>query len=461
MNRLSSRWCNGSLGATLALPFLANITPNSFLLALLIIPLVFALLAVRERPNVISLFISSFSKPGVILIWLLILSQLVGMLQSENPWQYSLLKDFAAALAVGALASYSAYQIRSEQSVRAVEFGFLAAIIFFGIALSFVGLFKFYLLQHGVAIDIIRSGDRYPWGSSLKTDYNFFSLTILIAVIGLIDRYFKAKQGISATLLSVSIGIIMTGGIYAGSRRFWLLAPLIILFSLTSVWLRSQNRKATVIDSIKLSLVVVPVVLVTATFLESTSPMEADVGPLVFERSDEETLDSSVRFASDANLLARAGTLVSPAKRFGIGSRSDRWKYAFELIDVRTLLIGMGFDYRDLYSCRFLDCRSIDYPHSPLLSALLYGGFISAGLSILFVVWLAHTAARLIFSRDRNSIVGVVVLAVVPFHLVSGDTFFSLPGLMTTAILASVVSSKFDRILLTCSCQMKYRLGTR
>lgn len=435
---------NVTLGVTLATPFLANITPDPLLPALLIIPIVFVLLVAYERPSVPLSFISSFSRPVVVLIWLLVLFQVVGLLQSENPFQYRLLKDLIFAFTVAALASVSVCQIRDEESAFGVQFGFLSVIVFFAIVFSFVGLFKFYLLQQGVAIDMIRSGDRYPWGSSLKTDYNFFSLTILIAIVGLIDYYHRAKPGIRAALLAIALGVVVTGGIYAGSRRFWLLSPLIIVISLLSVWFRSQNRKAVVVDSAKLVLVVVPVILTSVVFLELSTASDVEGRRHHFESSTDGVLDSSVQSALDADLLARVETLVSPGERFGIGSRSDRWKYAFELMNVRTLLFGMGFDYINLYSCRFLDCRVADYPHSPLLSALLYGGIVSAVVAILFVLWLAYTAVRLIRARNGKSIVGVALLAVIPFHLISGDTFFSLPGLMTAAILASVVTMRFD-----------------
>ena len=114
-------------------------------------------------------------------------------------------------------------------------------------ASSILGLAKLFLLERGIVLKILQwfYPVEYPWGSSLKRDYNFFALSILIGMLALTEIWFRSERPLERHLLSALLGAMAVAGAYAGSRRFWLVAPLVLGAQFAFVWWRgARHRRA-------------------------------------------------------------------------------------------------------------------------------------------------------------------------------------------------------------------------
>ena len=77
---------------------------------------------------------------------------------------------------------------------------------------------------------------------------------------------------------------------------------------------------------------------------------------------------------------------MSESRAHGFDSRSIRLSFGGSMIDIKTLVMGSGFDYVTAFGCEFLECLSGDYPHLPVLSGLLSSGILGGITCILLLL---------------------------------------------------------------------------
>jgi hypothetical protein len=75
------------------------------------------------------------------------------------------------------------------------------------------------MIINGVEILFFMSNDEYPWGTSLVTDYNFFSLGLILSLMFGYNLYIKAYSLILKIFYMSSIHIILLTIVLSGSRR--------------------------------------------------------------------------------------------------------------------------------------------------------------------------------------------------------------------------------------------------
>lgn len=114
-----------------------------------------------------------------------------------------------------------------------------------------------------------------------------------------------------------------------------------------------------------------------------------------------------------------------------LGPRTMRWKYALELFNNYPLInkiFGNGFDYLYLFAEKFPDpsnpTKKTDYPHNPILSALLYSGIIGALYYIYFLILVFWYYWKY---RKYHSLFFILYLVTFFFTFVSGNSHFSVP----------------------------------
>jgi len=114
-----------------------------------------------------------------------------------------------------------------------------------------------------------------------------------------------------------------------------------------------------------------------------------------------------------------------------MGPRSVRWKYALELFNnypVINKVFGNGFDYLYLYAEKFPDSsnptKKTDYPHNPILSALLYSGIIGALYYVYFLILVFWYYWKY---RKYHMLFFILYLITFFFTFVSGNSHFSVP----------------------------------
>ena len=131
-------------------------------------------------------------------------------------------------------------------------------------------------------------------------------------------------------------------------------------------------------------------------------------------------LKKEERFQKENKLLEK---VISP--------RTMRWKYALELFNNYPLInkiFGNGFDYLYLFAEKFPDpsnpTKKTDYPHNPILSALLYSGIIGALYYVYFLILVFWYYWKY---RKYHMLFFVLYLISFFFSFVSGNSHFSVP----------------------------------
>ena len=250
-------------------------------------------------------------------------------------------------------------------------------------------------------------GAHIPWGSSLINDYNFFSLSILIGLIFLSGRFEHYNVKI---IFIIIFSVLFWSGWLAGSRRFLVLAPLTGLF-LTFIFFRTRS---------KLRSRHVPE-------KRKNFDLSNDVIFVLFSIIFIFTISAIILF-TDENLsrtmTSRISTFFIDDTMMGFAPRVERWQFAILMFAENPTFFGTGFNYRELFGCEFEGCKSYDYPHNPILSAILYGGVLASMLTIMLLFHALALSVRAISFFPELQSLGVAMLVIIFYCMISGDTFF-------------------------------------
>lgn len=119
--------------------------------------------------------------------------------------------------------------------------------------------------------------------------------------------------------------------------------------------------------------------------------------------------------------------------------RIDRWVYAFQIIKPSQLLFGSGFSYRQEFGCKFNDCKIIDYPHAPILSALLYGGVIGFLSALTCLFYALVTSYQILTRQSSHADLALGLIATTVFVSVSGDSLLSMPVFFSMLLISRCV----------------------
>lgn len=375
---LLDTWLRALLIIVLALPFLGQGIPYpggvSFFVpvAVLLLPAsVLLTIARRGRSGLI------IGDPVFMIICVVVLlGYAYGILLSADYPGLSLMRDaitgVVAMMVTFTLANGAWSKPDRESLVRALAWTLLAIGVFVGV----IGALKFWLfVTRGQMLGFVvaASSGPYPWGTSLVSDYNFYALTILTAILS--AMFLAAGRGRAVqVVLGLTVAVLLVIGFLAGSRRFWLAAPLFI--ALQAAWMISAKgfrRNLPLLATFVTLLIAVPLVLFA-----------------IFE----DTLTHLM--TAGWNLQYRLSTFLDSGSGFGLGTRLELWSSAADRLGGAAPWIGSGFDYMRWFSCEFGDCSGAGYPHMPVLSAFLYGGIISAIFVVAFYLYTTLAGFRLL-----------------------------------------------------------------
>lgn len=450
----SFRWpSRGFLaGLALATPFVASPLPAP-IASLLVAPLLLDLLVrgIRLRPLL-------RPAPIVIIIGCFAALHLGALAIGSTPFPYDVLKNLVwSGGAVGIVLLASAEIDRPEQIIP----GFLGIMALTAIPIAIAGLVKYWLQLHGILFGSMINScyGRYPQGTTFCGDYNLFALYLGVAAIAVSWLLLHRSNGKCATvILSVGLAIVFTADVYAGSRRFIALAaiigtywgvhaifspyrvfraamiPLIIGTALTFYFGLPRDKiadeEAVTVAQIFADLLNLPKQPSPVELLRMKALLDGTAGPA----SIDENGNPRLLAARDVSPLAMATTFNNS---FGFESRVDKLRLGWELVKENGYFLGRGFSYHKIFSCKFVECRFIDYPHAPILSAWI--GFGVLGL-LLAIAFYAVTAINIWTSGKYGLSSGttMVVLATLPYSAISGDTILSLPHIIGAAMMASV-----------------------
>lgn len=311
----------------------------------------------------------------MMLVIVLLLSYAYGIILSTDFPGISLLRDAVTGIVamsmVFTVANSDWSASERDKMVAAIAWGLFLTGIFVGT----LGAIKLWLfVSRGQMLEFVAaaSSGTYPWGTSLVSDYNFFALTILTSILAGI--FLCMQRGpIGQVILALAIAALIVVGFLAGSRRFWVAAPVFI--SLQVAWMvysAGFRRHVPLLGTILLLLLAAPVVILARS--------EQELGQLL---------------TSGWNLQYRLSTLLDSSTGFGLGDRFELWYLAAERLTGAVPWVGSGFDYMRWFSCEFGDCSGDGYPHMPVLSAYLYGGMIAGAAVIVLYIYTIVAGVRL------------------------------------------------------------------
>jgi O-antigen ligase/polysaccharide polymerase Wzy-like membrane protein len=309
---------------------------------------------------------------------------------------------------------------------------FMASAAFIAILAAVLGAIKYSLLLDSIYIEIIakHSSTSYPWGTSLLRDSNFFSLTLLVGAIVMLQYWSKARTWKKTLFWALMIGLVIGVGIYAGSRRFWILTPLMLVAHLIFTAFRLSS-----VDYKKKLFVLVMGLIISIQVLTGIFSGHFSLRSLTESISQE---NQTQNVTLGLNYGARLESLLDKESGYGANPRIERWRYALELSKADTMWLGDGFSYRTKFGCKFLDCKGEDYPHNALLSALLYGGVLAMLVIFVLVGYSFYSALVLLWAPNGSIEIGLSMISTMMFTIISGDTFFSMPVFLAMLILTRI-----------------------
>jgi hypothetical protein len=284
------------------------------------------------------------------------------------------------------------------------------SFLFVGGAAAVVGLTKLVLMNRGVTLDFFLTSEGvYPPGSSLNSDYNVFSVALIMTMGSALWLLNRDRSHWIYLICHISLPIMVTCVLLTSSRRalvFLSIGASAAFF--TRIWRRRRgsqparptgNRSRWVIGA-----TYAIVVSIAATNIQTLAARVQDF-----------FLEEEVQ-----SVTTRAKT-VSTSE--AAESRLIYWQASVQKLSQHTpfeWLFGSGFGYvRELGVG--LDVVE-DYPHNFVLSALLYGGLFQTILTIILVVQ-AHRQAW--FAGADHRILVFWLLMLTAFHLTSSNSVFS------------------------------------
>ena len=325
---------------------------------------------------------------------------------------------------------------------------------------SIIALIKFWFQLKGIYIPLLINHEKYPWGFSLSTDYNFYSVAIFIAFLFLLwgDKFNKLKNKKIEYVLYILVCINI---FYSGSRRgILILFSILIIQLLLSFYFYIKNKKK---DSVLLKTIVgIIVILSQVYFLYFASfkerkitakiigvyalPYKKEITAISFRyitlikpKADYKKMYVEMWPKEDIGTNEKEEVIKEPLfEKTTYGSRIERWKYAFYLfINKYTLtekFFGKGFSYLKNFAYRFnvILFNSYDYPHNPIIASLLYAGIIGL-VSILF--YLTYSLYLIYQLKLYSSILLTSYFLISFFSLLSGNSYFSIPIYVAITLL--------------------------
>lgn len=298
------------------------------------------------------------------------------------------------------------------------------------VTIALVSYLKYLIWKDGYIINLLlinQSLDYYPKGTALVGDINFFSLTLLICSF-LSFSFWKRSSVLPINTLWMLIFFLLIGaGVLSGSRRFFILI-IFIAPMLFFLWLKSDSNSIfKKFTSIAISL---SIFLGMSYGLSKVPNISSFVG-LFFDIST--TNDTWLSYSNTF------GTSLDRNQHFGLDTRIVRLLFSLELLDIKTILLGDGFHYIEEYSCKFTNCNTPDYPHFPILSAVLYGGIFGLISYMITILFMTFIGLKLFFFSKSYFQWGLALLSTIAFTFISGNSLFSMPVLFTTTIISYFV----------------------
>ena len=371
----------------------------------------------------------SFNETLIIIIFLVVSTFLFALITDAKSISIEVLKDLFRGIAffLVAIILVLLNKDRSEFLKKIIQIS-RTIILTAGFIGAILGLFKFFMIKFEHKISILNNSlGEYPLGTSLVTDYNFYALSLLITLLIAIRFWINSDDTKKALFYGCIFSVVINAGIFAGSRRFLASAAPVLLILLFTVFIKeNESFKKLKWKELFSTLLITTVLIHGGLYLSDSECQRGKLGC------------SGLNGISQ--LEHRVESLIKPSIQT-VSPRVERWFYAFEIIKPSQLLLGSGFSYRKEFGCKFNDCKIDDYPHAPILSALLYGGVIGFLSTLACFFYALVTAYQILTRHSSHADLALGLIATTIFVFISGDSLLSMPVFLSMLLISRCVVS--------------------
>jgi len=337
---------------------------------------------------------------------------------------YHVEKDIINIITVNMIIIVLVNNLKDIENFQKFYFYFKKIVFIGTIIIGFIALYKYILLLNGYPyIDFFFSDGEYPWGMALVTDYNFFALGAIIAIIFSYALFKKTNDNTIKFSLVIFTSILISIVFLSGSRRaFLVLTVLLCLFFIVK---SIQN-----VNFLKNNIYFALTSLISFMFI------------FLILQTNFTSIEGNYNKHEYEKLFERLDTLESSSSR---NPRIIRWKFAltsFQKYTFEEKLFGTDFNYLTEYGEKFSNNKVEGYPHNNILTHLLYSGIV--GVIFLMVFYYQTVKYYLKYYKYLKRWFLVFIITTM-FVLTSGNTTFSLKLYLLEMILPFIFDYIYQR----------------
>ena len=451
LNSLFSKDLSFLLGLAISASFIEALMPAKGISLLLCFYFIFTSLSTRQVTLSLISGRIKFSFYFVSLVIVYLFSLLITPL-------YLLSNGFflVQVISIYGLFLFSPKHIDQATLWRGFNSTFLPLTIFVG----FCGMAKAFLIARGYFLEplyLVYSffDIAYPPGSSIRPDYNIFSIAILSGTF-----FILSKDGfalVNKYIYSLVVGVLLLCGYYSTSRRGILFMIALPFCLLMHEWFRKSLDSKKVAKMILLSATAGALLYISGIFvltgvghdtyklwpnLKGAASIHGPGYGVIPGLPFPEWMEAKIKDFKTSKTELAPNDLEFPSRSFVTNERNVRWKFAWQILQENKYVMPMGFAYQEKFGCRFVKCNTKDYPHNVFLSEFLVAGILGLGLCI----WIFIRHAVNLYSLkndDMKSKLFILSFFAFPNLLISGDYLFTSG--MSVAVIVLLLSVAYEQ----------------
>lgn len=270
--------------------------------------------------------------------------------------------------------------------------------------IALLGIVKYVLQIYQIPLPIDT-----PYGTAFNDDTNFYALYSFLGIISFYPELNKQQKTPIKLKLQLIVTVLLINVIFSFSTRSILLLIVLSVFMIVNqgrdFFIKKRFALKHFSKNVRLLTIFLTLFLIFTSFYYIQN-QQYYFGKL--NHQEQEKGESLGQFSEVFHF--------------------QKWKYAWEMHSnskVHQKLFGVGFTYLNEFGLKFHDNENrVDYPHNPILSALLYSGLIGAIFTLIF---LAISFYYGVIYFKKYPLFSLMLFVCLSFVFFSGNSLFSVP----------------------------------
>ncbi|MDR0207234.1 MAG: hypothetical protein LBI45_08275 [Bacteroidales bacterium] len=298
--------------------------------------------------------------------------------------------------------------IRSKEDFTLLVVRIGKYFIIFSIIVAILGIWKFFYSPTFLSYMKIDGIQRFKWGSSLVSDYNYFSLFLLTGLIFGLHKLLGSQNKIKyKALFLTALQLIIVVGVLAGSRRFYFCSGffvLVCLFLLIPYIFRkifsNLSSYKCLVQFLGSSFLTLGIIYI---FLSYYPVVSEKMEKISFNDADKTNINivlvsSRINSAFSSRIItthtaAQDSKLKSQIEKQQLvlftESRRDLWDLGIRIYkeySVPKKIYGGDFSFMKTFKN---ETNKHKYPHHLFISVLLFCGIVGLIVYLSVLIWSA------------------------------------------------------------------------